>query len=73
MKNAPVYQWIDFDSSDSIWDIISYYWDFWDWENSTEANPSHFYKKPWEYKVTLRVDFRNRNIMEDTMNITISQ
>lgn len=72
MKQAPVFQWIDFDSSDSIWDIVNYLWDFGDWEISTEANPTHIYKKTWEYKVKLKVDFRNRNISEDSINITIT-
>lgn len=73
MLSAPVGQWIDFDSSDSIWDIVSYLWDFWDWEISTSANPTHSYQKPWKYKVKLTVDFRNRNIMEDYLEVEITE
>lgn len=71
MKNAPAYQEIDFSSSDSSGDIIWYFWDFGDGEISTKANPSHFYKKPWTYKVKLKLDFRNKNIMEDFIEINI--
>lgn len=71
LKEAPTYQWIDFDSSESIWDITDYLWDFWDWEISTEANPSHFYTKPGTYKVKLTVDFRDRNMMTDTIEVKI--
>lgn len=72
MKEAPVYQWIDFDSSESIWDIAEYRWDFGDGWTSFEANPTHSYDKPWTYKVILKVEFRNRNIMEDSMSVTIT-
>lgn len=72
LLNAPIHQWIDFDSSESIWDITNYLWDFGDGNISTEANPTHSYSKAWTYKVKLTVDFRNRNVMEDQMEITIT-
>ncbi len=71
LKVAPTYQWIDFSSADSEWQITSYFWDFWDWETSTDANPTHAYKNPWEYTVTLKLDFANRNTLEDKISITI--
>lgn len=71
MKNAPIYQWIDFTSDWSQWQITSYFWDFWDWETSTKANPTHSYSKKWEYKIKLRIDFINKNIQEDTIEINI--
>ncbi len=73
MKEAPTFQEIDFISSDSSGDIVWYFWEFWDWESSTLANPSHFYKKPWEYKVKLTLDFRNRNVMENFVTIKITR
>lgn len=73
LKEAPVYQWIDFDSSESIWDIVWYTWDFGDGEISTEANPTHSYEKPWKYKVKLTADFRNRNLKEDSIEIIITE
>lgn len=72
LKEAPIYQWIDFSSSESVWDIIWYFWDFWDGNTSTEANPTHMYDKPWKYKVKLTADFRNRNIKEDVIDIIIT-
>lgn len=72
MKEAPINQWIDFMSSDSEWQIISYFWDFWDWETSSDANPSHSYKEAWTYKVVLKAEFNNRNILEDIMIIKIT-
>lgn len=72
MLEAPINQWIDFDSSESIWDIVSYLWDFGDGEISTEANPSHKYNEAWTYKVKLTWEFRNKNIMEDNIEITIT-
>jgi PKD repeat protein len=71
MKKAPVWQWIDFSSEKSEWQIIWYFWDFWDWNVSTEANPSHSYSKAWNYKTTLKLDFSNKNILEDSVNIEI--
>jgi len=65
MKRAPVYQWIDFSSDPSVWQIANYLWDFWDGEVSTDANPSHFYKKTWTYKVKLTLEFTNKNILSD--------
>lgn len=73
LKEAPIYQWINFDSSDSIGDIINYLWDFGDGETSTEANPNHSYKAPGKYKVKLTVDFRNKNIMNDEVEIKITE
>lgn len=72
LKDAPIYQWIDFSSSESQWQIIWYFWEFWDWSTSTDANPTHMYKKPWKYSVTLKLDFVNRNILTDVISIEIT-
>lgn len=71
LKSAPTYQWIDFSSVKSEWQITSYHWDFWDWEISTEANPTHSFKQAWTYTVKLRLEFSNNNILEDTIEIKI--
>ncbi len=71
MKNAPVYQWIDFSSKWSDWQISSYFWDFWDWSTSTKANPTHAYKKAGDYTVKLRLDFTNKNVLEEEIEISI--
>lgn len=73
MKEAPVNQWIDFLSSDSEWQIVSYFWDFWDGETSTDANPTHSYKEAWTYKVKLKIEFTNKNILEDIIVITVTE
>jgi len=72
MKVAPISQWIDFSSANSEWQIISYFWDFWDWETSTEANPTHYFEKAWTYWVKLKIEFSNHNILEDSMTIKIT-
>ncbi len=72
MKKAPTLQWINFSSKESEWQIVWYFWDFWDWNISTEANPTHSYNKIWKYKVTLKLDFVNKNILEDTTEIEIT-
>ncbi len=71
MSKAPVWQGIDFLSEDSEWQIVWYYWDFWDGMSSTEANPTHAYKNPGKYKVILKLDFANRNILEDTTSVEV--
>ncbi len=71
MKLAPSGQWIDFSSEDSEWQIIWYFWDFWDWNISTDANPTHSYKKEWKYEVSLKLDYTNKNILEDIIHIVI--
>ena len=73
MYSAPTFQEIDFSSDGSEWQIVWYFWDFWDGNVSTEANPSHAYKKPWEYKVTLKVDFSNKNTLSTDIKVTITK
>ena len=72
MKKAPTLQWIDFTSNESEWQINSYFWNFGDGTTSTEANPTHTYWKPWIYKVTLRLDFTNKNILDDSIEVEIT-
>ena len=69
-KTLPGYG-IDFSSTKSQWQIVSYLWDFGDKNVSTEANPTHSYRKPWKYTVTLKVDFANNNVLEDKIEIEI--
>ena len=71
LTKAPIWQWIDFLSEESEWQIVWYFWDFWDWETSTEANPTHSYKSAWKYKVVLKLDFANKNILEDKIDIAV--
>ncbi|MDP2090703.1 MAG: PKD domain-containing protein [Candidatus Gracilibacteria bacterium] len=71
MSKAPVGQGIDFLSEKSEGQIIGYFWDFGDGNTSTEANPTHSYKNPGKYKVILRVDFVNKNILEDNTSIEV--
>ena len=71
MKKAPVWQWIDFSSEESEWQISGYFWDFGDGKISTQANPTHYYTKPGKYNVTLKLDFTNKNVLEDTLEIEI--
>lgn len=71
MLKARVWQWINFYSEESEWNIVSYFWNFWDWEVSNEANPIHSYKKPWKYIVTLKAYFINKNVLEDKIEIEI--
>ena len=73
MKTAPVYQWIDFSSEESSGQITSYFWDFWDWEVSTEANPTHAFEVAWDYSVTLKVSYQNNNTLTDSMDIKITE
>jgi len=71
LKKAPLYQDIDFSAEDSIWEISTYFWDFWDWTISTEISPSHSYKKIWKYKVTLKLTTTNNNELKDEIEINI--
>lgn len=71
LKKAPTYQWIDFSSEKSEWQIVAYFWDFWDWNTSSDANPTHSYKRAWTYLVNLRIDFANNNVEEDQVEIEI--
>ena len=72
MKTAPIYTAIDFSSNKSSWEIVSYFWDFWDWQTSTDANPSHMFKKPGIYKVKLTLDYKNKNTLSDEVEIKIT-
>lgn len=73
LKEAPIYQWIDFSSAGSEWQIISYFWDFWDNETSSDANPTHAYKESWTYKAKLKIEFENRNVLEDSVIIQVTE
>ena len=72
LLKAPIYTSIDFSSEKSSWEISNYFWDFGDWETSTEANPSHMYKKPGKYKVKLILDFKNKNSLTAEKEIEIT-
>ncbi len=71
LYDAPTYQEIDFSSDDSSGQIISYFWTFGDGNSSTSANPSHSYKKPWEYSVKLQIEFENNNVKTDEIKVNI--
>ena len=71
LKKAPLYQAIDFSAEDSIWEVANYFWDFGDWETSTEISANHFYKKSWKYKVKLTLELTNKNIITDEIEINI--
>ena len=71
LKQAPVWQGIDFSSDKSEWQIVEYFWDFGDGTISTEANPTHSYKKAGDYTVKLRADFANKNSISDEVEIEI--
>ena len=43
------------ESSDADGDILTYHWDFGDRKSSTEANPTHTFKKSGDYLVVLTV------------------
>ncbi len=73
MEKVPVFTPIDFSSNKSIWEIVNYFWDFWDWNTSTDANPSHMYKKPWTYKVKLILDFKNKNTLSAEKDIIVNE
>lgn len=71
MKKAPIGQGIDFSSSESSGQIIEYFWNFGDGNTSTQANPTHSYKKAGVYKVVLKVNFDNKNSISDEVEIEI--
>ncbi len=71
MKKAPIWQGIDFLSDKSEGQITWYFWDFWDGSTSIEANPTHYYTKAGSYKIKLKLDFANNNVLEDTTTIDI--
>ena len=73
LRSAPVWQGIDFSSSQSEGQIVEYFWDFGDGNISTEANPTHSYTSPGIYTVKLQADFANRNSISDELKIEIIQ
>jgi PKD repeat protein len=73
MKNAPVWQGIDFTSDGSSGQMISFFWNFGDGNTSTDPNPTHAYKTPGKYEVTLRVGYANNNFLEDKVEVTITE
>ena len=73
LKKAPTWQEIDFSSAESQWQIVEYFWEFGDGNISTEANPSHSYKKSGYYIVKLRADFANNNSITDEVEIEITK
>jgi hypothetical protein len=71
LKEAPVWQEINFSSTASQGQITSYYWDFWDGTSSTDPNPSHAFNSPWKYNVKLTLDFANNNVLSDEVEVNI--
>lgn len=72
LKETTTFQTISFESKNSIGQVSTYSWDFGDWEISSDANPSHAYKKAGTYKVKLTLDFADNNEMTDETEITIT-
>lgn len=72
LYSAPVYQEIDFSSHESSGQIVSYYWDFWDGNTSNQANPSHSYSTPGDYKVSLLIEFSNNNTKTDEIDMSVT-
>lgn len=66
---------IQFNSSESTDDeeIVSYFWEFGDETNSTEANPTHAYSSAGTYIATLIVEDNEGVIDNDTAEVIISQ
>lgn len=73
LKEAPVWQTISFESKNSIGQINNYSWNFWDWEISSEANPSHAYLKTWKYKIILTLTYANWNELSDEVEVNITE
>jgi PKD repeat protein len=73
MHKTVINQEIDFSSENSQWQISWYFWDFWDWEVSTEANPSHMFEVAWKYTVKLEITFQNNNVLKDQVDIEITE
>lgn len=71
MKQSQTWQGIDFSSAESSGQIIEYFWDFWDGNISTDANPTHSFTKPGIYEVTLKAEFINSNSIQDLIEIEI--
>lgn len=71
LKQAPVYQEIDFSSSKSQGQVQSYFWDFGDGNVSTQANPQHQYDAAGIYTATLKIDFSNGNVDSDSITIEV--
>ncbi len=71
LKKAPVYQTIDFSAEKSIWEVWSYFWDFWDGSTSTKMSHSHSYDKAWKYSIKLEIEFSNKNILKDEIEMEI--
>lgn len=71
MKSAPVWQEIDFLSTDSVGQIVWYHWDFGDGNISNEANPSHAFDKAWTYTVVLTLDYANNNVMSEEIEVEV--
>jgi microbial collagenase len=72
LKETTTFQTISFESKNSVGQVSTYSWDFGDGEISSDANPSHAYKKPWTYKVKLTLDFADNNEMTDETEIKIT-
>ncbi|MDD5213079.1 MAG: PKD domain-containing protein [Candidatus Gracilibacteria bacterium] len=72
LKETTTFQTISFESKNSVGQVSTYSWDFGDGEISSDANPSHAYKKPGTYKVKLTLDFADNNEMTDETEITIT-
>ncbi len=72
MKQAPIWQGIDFTSDASSGQMISFLWNFWDGSISTDPNPTHAYKTAGTYEVSLKIWFDDNNFLEDKEQVTIT-
>ena len=73
-SNLSTNQTIVFDASGSFDEdgvIVSYIWDFGDGENGSGATPSHIYKEPGKYTVTLAITDNNGNMYSKSIVVTV--
>lgn len=74
-ENLTVNKVIAFDASGSFDEdgfIVSYYWDFGDGEKGNGINPTHVYKIPGEYNVSLSVTDNNGNTFNTSIIISVA-
>lgn len=62
---------INFDGSESFWEELNYFWDFWNGEYFEWKNPKSMVFEEWSYQVTFEVSDEYWNYSQDFFEIEV--
>lgn len=73
VSSTYIWKSVDFDTIWSNWQIESFSWNFWDWQSSSDPNPTHSYEIAWTFKIKLTVTYSDWSIKSIDKTIEVKE